>query len=58
MYNFRHLIFAILYIFILTLSKYPFVTHEGSGLSSIPNQLKTICSGAIICDGIAIYVTM
>lgn len=32
----------------------PFVTHEGSGLSSVPSQLKEICKGAIITDGIAI----
>ena len=32
----------------------PFVTHEGSGLSSVPRQLKEICAGATILDGIAI----
>ena len=32
----------------------PFVTHEGSGLSSIPKQLKEICVGAILTDGLAI----
>jgi len=32
----------------------PFVTHEGSGLSSIPNQLKEICAGGTVTDGIAI----
>lgn len=32
----------------------PFVTHEGSGLSSIPNQLKEICTGATVTSGIAI----
>ena len=32
----------------------PFVTHEGSGLSSIPNQLKQICIGADVTEGIAI----
>jgi flavodoxin len=32
----------------------PFVTHEGSGLSSIPSQLKSICEGAIVESGIAI----
>ena len=31
-----------------------FVTHEGSGLSSIPNQLKDICVGAKVESGIAI----
>ena len=32
----------------------PFVTHEGSGLSSIPSQLKQICTGATVTPGIAI----
>ena len=32
----------------------PFVTHEGSGLSNIPTQLKSICKGATIMDAIAI----
>ena len=32
----------------------PFVTHEGSGLSSIPSQLKSICVGAKVKSGIAI----
>ena len=32
----------------------PFVTHEGSGLSSIPNKIKT-ATGANITDGLAIY---
>ena len=32
----------------------PFVTHEGSGLSSIPNQLKDICTGAVVTNGLAI----
>ena len=32
----------------------PFVTHEGSGLSSIPNQLKEICIGGAVTSGIAI----
>lgn len=32
----------------------PFVTHEGSGLSSIPNQLREICNGAVITSGLAI----
>ena len=32
----------------------PFVTHEGSGLSSIPSQLKSICKGATVVDAIAI----
>ena len=32
----------------------PFVTHEGSGLSSIPNQLSKICNGGIVASGLAI----
>ena len=32
----------------------PFVTHEGSGLSSIPRQLINICEGAEVLDGIAV----
>ncbi len=32
----------------------PFVTHEGSGLANIPNQLKDICIGATVTDAIAI----
>ena len=32
----------------------PFVTHEGSGLSSIPSQIKSICAGANVEAGIAI----
>ena len=32
----------------------PFVTHEGSGLSSIPNQLKELCPNATIKEGLAI----
>ena len=32
----------------------PFTTHEGSGLSSVPRQLKEICVGASILDGLAI----
>ncbi len=32
----------------------PFVTHEGSGLSTIPSQLKNICKGAKIENGLAI----
>lgn len=32
----------------------PFVTHEGSGLSSIPSQLKNTCKGAEVLSGIAI----
>ncbi|MBQ8131597.1 MAG: flavodoxin, partial [Bacilli bacterium] len=32
----------------------PFTTHEGSGLGSIPSQLKRICKGATVTDGLAI----
>ena len=32
----------------------PFTTHEGSGLSGVPGQLKEICKGAEILDGLAI----
>ena len=32
----------------------PFTTHEGSGLSNVPNQLKEICVGAQILDGLAV----
>lgn len=32
----------------------PFTTHEGSGLSGVPRQLKEICRGAEVLDGLAI----
>ena len=32
----------------------PFTTHEGSGLSSVPRQLKEVCVGGDILDGLAI----
>jgi len=32
----------------------PFTTHEGSGLSSVPSQLETICTGATILNGLPI----
>ena len=32
----------------------PFVTHEGSGLAGIPNQLKKICKNAKVKNGLAI----
>ena len=32
----------------------PFTTHEGSGLSGVPRQLKEICMGAEVLDGLAI----
>ena len=32
-----------------------FTTHEGSGLGSIPSQIKKVCKGAtVLDDGIAI----
>ena len=36
----------------------PFTTHEGSGLSGVPGQLKEICVGAKILDGLAITGSM
>lgn len=32
----------------------PFTTHEGSGLGNIPNELKRVCKGATVTDGLAI----
>ena len=32
----------------------PFTTHEGSGLGNIPNQIKEICKGAEVEEGLAI----
>ena len=32
----------------------PFTTHEGSGLSGVPRQLKEICIGAEVLEGLAI----
>ena len=32
----------------------PFVTHEGSGLSGVPRQLKEICEGAEVLEGLPI----
>ena len=32
----------------------PFTTHEGSGLSNVPSQIKQICTGATVLDGLAI----
>lgn len=32
----------------------PFTTHEGSGLGNIPNQIKRVCSGANVTEGLAI----
>ena len=36
---------------------YPFTTHAGSGLSSVPRTLGRICDGALIGDGLAIAGT-
>ena len=36
---------------------YPFTTHAGSGLSSIPRTLGNICDGATIGDGFTIAGT-
>ena len=33
----------------------PFVTHEGSGISQVPQQLKQLCIGAKILDGLEIF---
>ncbi len=35
----------------------PFTTHEGSGLGSIPGQLKKVCGGANVVNGLAIRGT-
>ena len=32
----------------------PFTTHEGSGLSGVPRQLKELCVGAEVMEGLAI----
>lgn len=32
----------------------PFVTHEGSGLANIPSQIKEVCKGAEVMNGLAI----
>ena len=32
----------------------PFSTHEGSGLGNVVSQLKSLCAGAEICEGLAI----
>ena len=32
----------------------PFTTHEGSGLSSVPRQLKEMCTNGEVLDGLAI----
>ena len=34
----------------------PFVTHEGSGLSSIPSQIKSICAGANVKQELQLQV--
>ena len=33
----------------------PFTTHEGSGLANVVTDLKKICQGATIKEGLAIY---
>ena len=32
----------------------PFTTHEGSGLGQVTRQIKDICKGAIVLEGLAI----
>lgn len=32
----------------------PFVTHEGSGLASIPKEIKEVCKGATVLDGLEV----
>lgn len=36
----------------------PFTTHEGSGLGSIPSQIKRVCKGATVTDGLEVRGTM
>ena len=36
----------------------PFVTHEGSGLANIPAQIRNVCKGANVVDGLAIQGTL
>lgn len=33
----------------------PFTTHEGSGLGSVVSDLKKICKGGVVKEGLAIY---
>ena len=33
----------------------PFTTHEGSGLASVPEELKKLCKGATVEPGLAIW---
>ena len=35
----------------------PFVTHEGSGLGNVPHELRALCRGATIENGLAIRGT-
>lgn len=35
----------------------PFVTHEGSGLANIPNQIGSVCRGSKVMDGLAVRGT-
>ena len=32
----------------------PFTTHEGSGLGSVPYQLKKLCKGATCTEGLSV----
>ena len=32
----------------------PFVTHEGSGLANIPKEIKEVCKGATVLDGLEV----
>lgn len=32
----------------------PFTTHEGSGLGDIPDQIKRVCNGANVVEGLAV----
>lgn len=36
----------------------PFTTHEGSGLGSILSQIKRVCKGATVTNGLAVRGTM
>ncbi|MDE5539487.1 MAG: flavodoxin [Bacilli bacterium] len=33
----------------------PFTTHEGSGLGNIPNQIKQVCRGGNVTEGLALW---
>lgn len=36
----------------------PFVTHEGSGLANIPKEIKEVCKGATVLDGLEVKVQL